>query len=510
MKKKNKIIAFLLLMLVTISKAFAAYDNTNIDLGIHKIKYNKNENRYIKYNGISQRFFDYYYLDNEGVRYPAYCINLGMDGAEKGEYDVNVNEKLQDKTLNNIILNGYPYKTPSELGLNTEDEAKFATQFAAWCYVSHLDFSKIEALNQEGIKVANAIKNIYDRGMNTQTLPNTVNILDVSKEFKIDDKDEEYYSKKINLEYNENVKEIILRKNSLDAIVTDLNNNKIDKITNQKEVKILVKRNKILENVKFNLEFDTLVKENSVMFGASLDSSKQNTALALKPLKTNVIKLENELKYEPTYLKIIKVDKDDNAIRLPNTKFSLSLKSTGRFLGEYTTDENGEINLDVSKELKIFKSEELELKEIEASKGYNISKENNVYDIKLKMGKENTITIANDKIKGKIKILKLSNEDNKLSGLKKNTPLSDTTFNIYSEDNQLVDTITTDKNGIAVSKELKYGKYYIKEIKSSKYYVLNANTFKAEITKMNEVINLTIGNNNVIYSEELPFTGKIN
>ena len=507
MIKKNKIIAFLLLIIVTMSKIFAAYDNTNIDLGTHRIKYNKNENRYIKYNGISQRFFDYYYLDNEGVRYPAYCINLGMDGAEKGEYDVNVNEKLQDKTLNNIILNGYPYKSPSELGLSTEDEAKFATQFAAWCYVSNLDFGKIEALNQEGIKVANAIRNIYEKGINTEILPNTVNIVEVSKEFKIDDKDEEYYSKKIKLEYNENVKEIVLRKNSLEAIITDLNNNKIDKITNQKEVKILIKRNKVLENIKFSLEFDTLVKENSVMFGASLDSSKQNTALALRLLKTNIIKMDNELKYIPTYLKIIKVDKDDNAIRLPNTKFSISLKSTGRLLGEYVTDENGEINLDISKDLKIFKSEELELKEIEASKGYYISKEENAYNIKVKMEKENTISISNDKIKGNIKILKLSNEDNKLSGLKKNTPLCDTVFNIYNENNELVDTITTDKNGVATSKDLEYGKYYIKEIKSSKYYVLNSNTFKAEITKMGEVINLTIGNDNVVYSEELPFTG---
>lgn len=506
--KKKRIVAFLLLMFVMISKTFAAYDNTNIDLGAHRIKYNKNENRYIKYNGTSQRFFDYYYIDNDGQRYPAYCINLGMDGAENGEYDVNVTERLKDKRLENIILNGYPYKSVSELGVADEMAAKFATQFAVWGYISNLDFSKMEALNNEGVQVISAIKNIYNRGVNSQGVTNTVKILSIDKNFAIDEKNEEYYSKKIKLEYNENVKEITLKDNSVGAVITDLNNNVLNKITNQKEVKILVKRSKILEDVKFNLEFNCLVKENSVMFGVSTDSSKQNAALALRPLKTNVIKLENNLEYIPTYLKITKVDKEDNSIKLKNVKFSISLKSTGTLLGEYTTDENGEINLDVSKDLKIFKSEELQIEEIETPKEYYLSKENNTYDIKIVAGKENNITIENNKIKGKIKILKLSNEDNKLSGLDKNSPLQDTVFNIYNEENELVEVITTDKNGEATTKELNYGKYYIKEVKSSKYYVLNSTIFKAEITKMGEEIKLVIGNDNVEYLEELPFTGK--
>lgn len=506
--KKKRIIAFLLLMFVAISKTFAAYNNTNIDLGAHRIKYNKNENRYIKYNGISQRFFDYYYIDNEGQRYPAYCINLGMDGAEKGEYDVNVNERVKDEKLERIILNGYPYKSVSELGVSDEMAAKFATQFAVWGYISKLDFSKMEALNEDGVKVISAIKNIYNNGINGRTLSNTVSISQIDNSFVIDEKNEEYYSKKIKLNYNENVKEITLRDNLVGAVISDLNNNVINKITNQKEVKILVKRSKILENVNFTLEFDCLVKENSVMFGLSTDSSKQNAALTLKPLKTNVVKMENKLEYIPTYLKIVKVDKEDENIKLKNAKFSIFLKSTGMPLGEYTTDENGEINLDVSKDLRIFKSEELKLKEIEVPTGYYIKDTNDTYDVEIKMGKENTIKIENNKIKGKIKILKLSNEDNKLSGLDKNSPLPDTVFNIYNEENELVDTITTNENGEAISKELNYGKYYIKEVKSSKYYVLNSIIFKAEITKSGETLELVIGNDNVVYSEELPFTGK--
>ena len=62
--KLNSLLIVMLIVFFQFSNIFAAYENTNIDLGKYRIYYNKNENRYIKYNSISQRFFDYYYIDN--------------------------------------------------------------------------------------------------------------------------------------------------------------------------------------------------------------------------------------------------------------------------------------------------------------------------------------------------------------------------------------------------------------------------------------------------------------
>ena len=260
--KISNVLVVCLMLFINFSNVLAAYQNSNIDLRCYRIYYNKNENRYIKYNSTSQRFYDYYYIDNEGNRYPAYCINLGIDGAEKEEYDVNVSKELDDKTLMNIILNGYPYKTLEELSLNTNEEARFSTQFAVWGYLNNLDFSKMEPLNESGFRVINAINQIYTNGVNGNILTNKINVKEIDKEFKIDELNQEYYSKKYRLEYNENVKEIILQNNNLEIKACDLNNNVLDVITNQKVIKILVPREKIASDISVKLTFKYKTKEN--------------------------------------------------------------------------------------------------------------------------------------------------------------------------------------------------------------------------------------------------------
>ena len=74
------------------------------------------------------------------------------------------------------------------------------------------------------------------------------------------------------------------------------------------------------------------------------------------------------------------------------------------------------------------------------------------------------LTFENEKIKGYIQITKTSSEYNKYSELKKGSPLPDVTFEVYDFEDNLVDTITTDKEGKAITKELLKGCYKIKEI----------------------------------------------
>lgn len=506
--KINSIIVVTLIIFFKLSNVFAAYENSNIDLRCYRIYYNKNENRYIKYNGTSQRFFDYYYIDNDGNRYPAYCINLGMDGAEKEEYDVSVTQKLDDIKLTSIILNGYPYKSLGELGLSTNEEARFATQFAAWVYVSNLELSKMEPLNDSGVRVINAIKQIYTNGINSGVTSNKIKISEIDKEFYVDDINKEYYSKRYSLEYNENVKEIILQNNNYNIKICDLDNNVIDKITTQKEIKLLIPREKIVQDSSIKISFSCNVKENAVMFGASTKNGMQNVALALKPVKSTTEDLELKVKYIPNILKIIKVDKKDNNIKIPNVKFRIYDLNKEKLLGEFVTDQNGEIIIDLQKDLNIILDSEVVVEEIEVPDGYYIDKENNKKVVLLKSGEENNVIFENEKISGRVKIIKTSNEDNKLSGKPKDSPIEDTIFNIFDEKGNVIDTITTNKEGIAYSKILPKGKYYIKEVKSNKYYVLNSETFEFEIKLPNQEICLNIGNDNIEYTEELPLTGK--
>ena len=83
--------------------------------------------------------------------------------------------------------------------------------------------------------------------------------------------------------------------------------------------------------------------------------------------------------------------------------------------------------------------------------------------------------IKKEKIKGQIEVTKVSSNDNKLTGDKKGTPLEGAIFEVYNSNDELVDTLTTDKEGKAISKLLVKGEYHLKEVDSgSVYYLINS------------------------------------
>ena len=77
-----------------------------------------------------------------------------------------------------------------------------------------------------------------------------------------------------------------------------------------------------------------------------------------------------------------------------------------------------------------------------------------------------TLTFENEKKKGQIEVIKIDSEDNE-------TYIPGVTFEIYNNENQVVDTITTNSSGIAISKKLPIDdEYTVKEIFSNEAYVL--------------------------------------
>ena len=60
----------------------------------------------------------------EEQKYPAYCISHGLNGVdEAGPYTVSIEKLLDNKLIYNTITNGYPYKTPTQLGVESIDDA---------------------------------------------------------------------------------------------------------------------------------------------------------------------------------------------------------------------------------------------------------------------------------------------------------------------------------------------------------------------------------------------------
>ncbi|MGN1310154.1 MAG: thioester domain-containing protein, partial [Clostridia bacterium] len=117
------------------------------------------------------------YSEN-GKVYPAYCVNKGLDGVgEKDAYNVDLTKLMDDYRLWRVAINGYPYKTPSEMGVENEYDAFLATKQAIYSILYNTDVeSYYRGGNARGVKVYNAIKNMVNEGRNGTYTPQDANV----------------------------------------------------------------------------------------------------------------------------------------------------------------------------------------------------------------------------------------------------------------------------------------------------------------------------------------------
>ncbi len=205
---------------------------------------------------------------------------------------------------------------------------------------------------------------------------------------------------------------------------------------------------------------------------------------------TKELQIENELKKGS--IKIIKVDEEDNEVKLENVKFKVMDKD-GNVLEELITDENGEAE---TSSYPIRDFSELKIQEVDTLDTYVLDDE--IRTIKLEENQIKDVTFENEKIKGKIEVIKVSANDNELTGDKKGSPLEGAIFEVYNSNNELVDTLTTNSEGKAISKLLVKGKYYLKEVDSgSPYYLINSNIFETEIKEHKEIVDVNVEDDSV-------------
>ena len=121
--------------------------------------------KFLRYNGKDVGYSMVGHVLN-GENYPAYCIEPSKPGVyEKDSYDVVIQGSVTDEKIIKIIQNGYPYKTPSELGVNTNQEAYYSTKCALWCYVNNRNIDDYTSISSEYDYILNATKKIYLAGI---------------------------------------------------------------------------------------------------------------------------------------------------------------------------------------------------------------------------------------------------------------------------------------------------------------------------------------------------------
>ena len=519
------------------------------------------------------------YRINGNLHY-AYCLQRERKGVggDQESYNVNVTEMLKDEKIWRAIINGFPYKSAEELGVENDQDAFVATKQAIYSVMYDWDVdTHFRGADERGWKIFNAIKTITNNARNGTETPNKSNVLEIKPVGEFKKENNNYYSQEYSVKASVDMSNYIITKIENfpeGSIVTDLNNNPKTEFSPNQNFKILIPKNKILNNFEGTIKINGRVKTYPVFYGASYDENLQDYALTYDAYETvgdeitlrvnaykskiTVIKkdgetnkpIENvefnvkykdgtqignfktdqngtitisnlkqgtiiltETKTQEQYvldgtekeiiieydeektieiknkrkkgnITIKKVDKDDNSINLSGVEFDL-IAQNGDIVKHLVTDKNGEAkaeNIDIGNYI---------LKETKTNQEYKLSLQQ---DITIEWNKTFNIQIENEKIKGKVKVIKTSEDDNLINGDKAGTPIANVKFVIYDEKGEIVDTLITETDGIAISKDLVKGKYIIKEIETGDAYELNEEDFTIEIKKDGEVVELEISN----------------
>lgn len=677
--KTKKIISMILLILILVNSmsgfanAFemnSAYVENLGDCG-HHLQYKKESGAwsYVTTTMVGYR--------NNGELHYAYCLNVDKHGVgEEENYSVNVTELLSDVQLWRAVVNGFPYKSAEELGVENDQDAFVATKQAVYSVIYNRDVDSFyRGGDERGTKIFNAIKNIVNQARFGTDTPTTNNVININKigEFKADGSS--YYSQEYSVSSNVDVSNYSITSISNfpdGSYISDLSGNVKNAFSGGEHFKVLVPKEKILDNFDGKITISGKVKSYPVFFGQSPNPNWQDYALTYDAYytavgentlsvdayksKIKVIKIDNETKnpiegvefnfryadgqnignyktnsqgcielsklrqgkviateiatkseyildnkereilldYD-TYkeliignehkrgdLKVYKVDADNNKIALGGVKFALYSYEFNKITGHYTTNANGEIfikNLRTGKwalieeetnkwynlldgqvEIKVEWNEttnttiENELKKSQV-KVVKVDKENHevklkdvvfevldknnnvletiktnsegeamtsryavrdyselyirekitnkkyvlddtIHKIELKENEIVTQTFENKKIKGQIKVIKTSEGDSKITGMKDGEPMANVSFDVYDENKNYVETIKTSEEGIAITSLLEKGTYFVKESEkdSPEWYLLNTKEYSAEIVNDGDIITLEITN----------------
>lgn len=295
-----------------------------------------------------------------------------------------------------------------------------------------------------------------------------------------------------------------VKKGRIKIVKVDKENNEIK--LQDVEFKVYDEENNLVETLMTNKQGEAETKELPITSKYIIKETKTDKEynlsddtieVQLKDGESTELKIENEKK--KGQIKVIKVDKDNNEIKLEGVEFEV-LNSQGEVLDKIKTNKEG-----IAKTKKLPINEEYIIREAKTLDNYMLNEK----DVKIKIKDEGVeeIKIENQKIKGKIKILKTSEDDNPVTGEKAGTPLEGVKFEIFDINNNKIEGVTTNKKGIAQTSELEKGLYYIKEVSTREEYILNEKIFNIEITKHGQIVDLSIENESKKPSIDIEKTG---
>lgn len=303
----------------------------------------------LKYKGVVVKVSYVEYV-NEGIHYPAYCLDKTKPGAETGGYQVSVQEAIQDVGLWRRIIHGYPYQSIESLGVTNKEEAFTATKQAIYCYIHGNNPNDYQAIGEAGTRTLNAMHKIIQEAENSQEnkISNTLQIQRLEGEWKQDEKEKNYVSKRYKITANAEMKSCHIKlekENGQDIggikIVDEQNNEKQEYEANQ-IFKVLVPIKNMTEKGTFKLTVESKIQTKPILYGKAPNSSYQDYALTAATYEDGVGIAKDEYFKNETKI-IIKKQDEETKEKLQGVEFELLNENKEAVYQGLKTNEEGKI-----------------------------------------------------------------------------------------------------------------------------------------------------------------------
>lgn len=424
------------------------------------------------------------------LNYLEYGGRDGLDG-----YHVNLQEALSDVKLWRVYRYGYPYSTPEQLGVETEEDAYLATKQAGYWVLRGRSLEQLDGyfragqtaiagqnlseIKRRGQKVVDAIYNLVYKAYNSTETPANSNIISISKsgDFVLDN-NKNYYSQIYSVTSATSMQSYSITKFSgfpSGSYIADLNGNAKTTFSSGQKFKVMIPKESLNNNISGKIEIKSVCKTYPVYFGKSSIPNYQDYAVTVDSYED--ITKSTTLDIDVFKSGIIAIKKDeDKETYLSGVTYNAKY-SDGTNIGNFTTDKNGKITINNLRQGKVV------LTEISTKNEYIL--DTRPINVDLEYNQIKTVELTNKHKKGNLKIYKVDLDDNKI-------PVSDVEFEVIDQDGYKY-TAVSDENGIAYIENIRTGIATIKETKTNKIYKLSEETYESDI-KWNETTELTITN----------------
>jgi len=494
-KLKQKIISIIILLIT-----FTSIINT-VSIGAFQanLQFSHRTDFYLTYNGA--RFYQsVIFYDYEGQKHYAYCLNADRPGAETERYIANVYEYINDDKIWRVMKHGFPYCSPTAMGLRNEDEAFYVTKMAVYCMIGQRDINGFGPYNGND-HVLNSLRNLVNIGFNgteTRQTPN-FNINKIGNT-GIDNINNNYLSQTFQISSSLDLKDFeagIVSSTISNTTITDMSNNIKKTFNSSEQFKVLIPLSNIANDIDISIEVFGKAKTYPVFFALAPDQTFQNYAISFDAFELghNVTTLQEKL---CGYISITKRSSKDNLY----SELSKGTLLEGAVFEIYN-NKNEIVDIITTDEFGIAKSKSLpkgiyNVKEILAPKYYLINE--NKFEVEIINHQETVnIDITDENADIKVDIEKTGTAE-----AQNNENIYYIFENIANKSNVSLDNFTwqdvlpTD----AVRADKIYTGIWNQELEYSIWYKTNLNDYKLLKDKLSTKIIYEIDFNEVVLKED--------